>query len=71
MSGPICATPLSVDQADTLRRGLPLDTPQRMRDQAELTELRHFASEILKEHAQIAAPFECLCPNCRRASSWA
>lgn len=70
MSEPITATPLTVDQADALRRGLPFDTPQRMRDMAELVELRDVAKELLREHAKIAEPFACLCPTCRRASAW-
>jgi hypothetical protein len=44
--------------------------PALMDHQAELVDLRHVALELLKEHAKIAAPFLCLCPTCRRASSW-
>ncbi len=70
MTEPLQATPLTLDQADTLRRGLPFDTPARLRDQAELVELRDVATHLLQEHAQIAAPFPCYCATCRRASSW-
>ncbi len=70
MTEPLQATPITLDQADNLRRGLPFDTPARMRDQAELVELRDVATHLLREHAKIAAPFPCLCPTCRRASSW-
>jgi len=75
------ATPLTVDQADTLRRGLPLDTPERLRDQAELQDLRWAAQHSLAAHDRSAAYLaernpemglsrECFCALCRHTRPW-
>jgi hypothetical protein len=40
MSEAIDATPLTVEEADTLRRGFPFDFPQIHRDRAELETFR-------------------------------
>lgn len=81
MSDPVYATPLTVPQADALRRGLPLNTPQMQREQAELQDLRWVAYHVLSSHDRSAAKLadrfpeqalshECPCALCRHSRPW-
>lgn len=49
---------------------VPLNVPELMDRQAELTDLRWVAGHLLQEHARGTYPFACTCPHCRAASRW-
>lgn len=77
MTDPIQATPLSVPQADALRRGLPLDAPAIMRREAMFVALQFFATEVVSLHGlsasrlaernpEILLPTSCPCRLCRQ-----
>jgi hypothetical protein len=70
MTDAIKATPLTVDEADTLRRGLPFDFPQMHRDRAELEVLRWIVRRMFAAHHRMAnsQKFDvCLCSDCQQA----
>jgi hypothetical protein len=46
---------------------MPEDAPDRMRDQAELQELRHAVAEEFDRHNKDSF---CPCPFCRRVVMW-
>ena len=49
---------------------MPVNAPELMDRQAELTDLRWVGLHLLTEHRRGAYPFPCLCPVCRAAARW-
>lgn len=51
-----------------------LESAQRLEDharaEAELADLRRVSTNLLGEHARLAAPHACLCGACRIAARW-
>ena len=63
----------SIKPPRTTGSRLPLDTPQRMRDQAKLTTLDHAAQQMVARHDESAASAgleECPCSFCRQVRPW-
>jgi|GEM_PF-7094768 len=49
---------------------MPSDATALMDHQAELTDLRWVAGQLMLEHARGAYPIACLCRHCRAAKRW-
>lgn len=63
-----------IDSPDGVANAAILEAALRLEEhahaEAEQTDLRRVATDLLGEHARLASPYACLCGLCRIAGRW-